>query len=176
MTGFRFLFSKSVVASMDSLDHELKEYFRESTSFRSRVRNGTVVIVDRQTDLFDFLRDLTTRFQLKFQVVQVDDAENARRMLSEIGQRRVKVVVINSSLIFGSESGGRLVQWVSEWFPEIPVWVIDCPPERDAEVHKLSQRIGILRTGEPFSEYIDILGFPARCREQMTEPQFVTSR
>jgi hypothetical protein len=173
MTAFGFLFGRRVVESIDSLDRELKDYFRESASFRSRVRSGTVVIVDKTTALFDFLRELTTRFQLKFQVVHIDDAENARRMLSEIGQNNVKVVVINGDLLFESANGMMLAQWVSEWLPEIPVWVTDCPPEKDSEVHRSSQRIGILRKGEPLAEYIDILGFPTRCRERVTEPQLV---
>jgi len=169
MTGFRLIFSRSVVESMDSLDHELKEYFRESTSFRSRARNGTVVIVDKTTGLFDFLSDLVKRCQLKFRVVHVDDAKNARKVLIEIGQKSVKVVVINSELLFASSNGVTLAQWVNEQLPEIPVWISECPPEKDSEVRKSSQRIGIIRKGEPLAEFINILGFPPRCHEQAGE-------
>jgi hypothetical protein len=169
MTIFRLLFGKRVMDSVDSLDRELKDYFRESASFRSRVRNGTVVIVDETTVLFDFLSSLTQSCKLKFQVVHVDDVENARKMLGEIGQSNVKVIVISSGLFFESANGVALAKWVNEWLPEVPVWVSDCSPEMEDEVHGLSRRIGILHKGSPLAGYIDILGFPTRCREQTTK-------
>lgn len=174
MSIFRLFFGKRVAESIDSLDRELKDYFRESASFRSRVRNGTVVIIDETTILFEFLSSLTQSCKLKFQVVHVDDVENARKMLSEIGQSNLKVIVISSSLFFESASGVALARWVSERLPEVPVWVSDCPPEMEDEVHGLSRRIGVLRKGSSLAGYIDILGFPTRCREQTTEHQLAS--
>jgi len=165
MTGFRLFFGKSMVDSVDALDRELKSYFRESTSFRSRARNGTVVIIDKVTDLFDFLSGLVSDCHLKFRVVHVDNALNARKLLEEIGQANVKSVVINSDLLFEPVNGLTLAQWVNETYPEIPVWVSECPPEKDDEVHRVSRRVGILRKNESPAEYINVLGFPSRCLE-----------
>ena len=171
MAGFHLFFSRSMTESIDSLDRELKSYFRESTSFRSRARNGTVVIIDQVTDLFAFLSGLVNRCRLKFQVVHVDNVLNARKLLEEIGQVNVKSVVINNNLLFEPiEDGITLAQWISQTYPEIPVWISECPPERDKDVHKVSQRVGILRKNESPQEYINVLGFPSRCLEHV-EPK-----
>jgi hypothetical protein len=162
----RLLFGKRVVDSVESYDRELSAYFQASTSLRSRARRGTVVVVDKSPALYQFLDMLVSRCNLKFCVYHVDDAKVARRVLAELGQENVKVVVINSDLLFASANGVTLSQWVNEQFPEIPVWISDCPPEKDKEIRKNSMRVGIIARGEPLKDYIEVLGFPSKCKTQ----------
>ena len=165
MTKFNLFLSRGVVESMKSLDDELREYFQTSTSFRSRARNGTIVIIDQSTGLFDFLNSLVQKCQLKFRVVQVDDAKNARKLLEELGQRNVKAVVIHSKLLFKPTNGETLAQWVNENYPDIPVWISECPPDKNNTVRQTSQRVGIIDAGCARVKYLEMLGFPSRCRE-----------
>ena len=167
MSAFRLLFSRRVVDSIDSLDHELKSYFHESTSFRSSIRKGTIIIIDRATDLFDFLGDLIKNCQLKFRILHIADPGNARKIIEEVGSNNIKAVVINSLLL--SENGATLSQWLNANHPEVPVWISDCPPDKDEAIRKNSQRVGILRKRESFIEYIDVLGFPSRCHDHVSE-------
>ena len=166
MTSLRLFFRQSVVDSVASFDKELGSYFQASTSFRSRARKGTVVVVDKSPELYKFLDMLITKCSLKFCVYHVDDAKMAKKVIAELGQENVKVLVINSDLLFASANGTTLSQWVNEQFPEIPVWISDCPPDKDKEIRKTSQRVGIIPRGEPMVDYVDVLGFPSRCRTQ----------
>jgi hypothetical protein len=165
MTGLRLILKKSVVESIDSLDHELKDYFRESTRYRSRMRNGTIIIIDQTRELFDFLSKLVSQCQLQFRVIHLDSAKNARRVLFEIGPKNIKAVIVTTELLFASANGDTFAQWVNEQYPEIPVWVSQCSPDQENRVRRDSQRVGIMHEGSPLAEFIDVLGFPPSCRE-----------
>jgi hypothetical protein len=104
---------------------------------------------------------------LKCRIVHVDDAKNARKALAELGQHDVKAVVINADLLFASANGVTLAEWVNREYPDIPVWISDCPPEKDSEVRKASRRVGILQRGTSLAEYVDLLGFPPHCAKHV---------
>lgn len=156
-------FQKSVVASMKAVDAELDSYFRTATKFRSRARNGTVVIVDPSTSLYSFLDELVNRCNLRFCLYHVKDAPTARKVLAELGEEHVKVVVINCDLLFASANGVTLAQWIEKYFPNIPIWISECSKDRSGEIRKLSRRVGIIPKGEPLTSFVDVLGFPSRC-------------
>jgi hypothetical protein len=163
--ALRFFFGKSVVDSMTSFDAELKNYFRASTSFRSRARIGTVVIIDKSPTLYNFLEYLVKKCNLKFCIYHVAEAKDAKKVVAELGSDNIKVVVISGEMLFDSANGATLAQWINEKFPDIPVWISECTPEMDTRIRKTVQRVGIMSMGESLADYADVLGFPSSCRE-----------
>jgi hypothetical protein len=164
MTALNIFFKQSVIDSVLSLDRELDNYFQESISYRSRARKGTVVIVDKSPSLYAFLDMLISKCNLKMCVYHVEDIKIAKKVIAELGEENVKVAVINSDFLVDPVDNTNLAQWVSEYFPAIPIWVSDCPPGHGREIRKTSQRVGIIPKGEPIFEYVGILGFPSKCK------------
>jgi len=166
MIAIRMFQRKGVLDAVDSFNRELCSYFQTSTTFRSRARRGTVVVVDKSPSLYEFLDMLIKKCGLDFCAYHVDDAKTARKVLAELGQENVKVVVINSDLLFASANGTTLSQWINDQFPDIPVWISDCPLDKNDEIRKQSMRVGIIPRGERMEEYVDVLGFPSKCRTE----------
>jgi hypothetical protein len=150
---------------MTSFDAQLKDYFRESTSLRSRARVGTIVIIDRSPALYSFLEYLVKQCKLNFCIYHVPESKDAKRVVSELGTENIKVVVINGELICESANGTTLAQWINEQFPDIPVWISDCTPEVSKKMSGYKQRVGMVSRGESFADYATAFGFPSSCQE-----------
>lgn len=145
-----------------AFESEVRTYFQATTRYRSRVRLGTIVIVDKSEEMSDFLKDLAERCGLSAKILRYDDVEAAKCLICQLGSEHVKVVVVNSELLSGQE---EFVTWMNNEFTDIPVWISDCPIELDGELRSNGLRVGIVHQGVPLPFYADIVGFPVSARD-----------
>lgn len=148
--------------TMKRFDHSLGDYFQTTVKYRTRVRKGTILIIDVDSSLHDFLTELMKRCDLPIRVIHTDTVESAKEVVIKLGPKEIKVVVVNSNLLECNDAS--FAKWLNVKFPEIPLWLSECPEGSDVLFRDEIARIGILKRGEPLSDYVDILGFPEVCK------------
>ncbi len=158
-----FFLRNSVERSVKDFDKELASYFTTTRNVRSRMRTGTIVLVDTDQELYKFLDFLVAKCGLPVSVVHVEMVCCARNAIRDIGADNVKAVIIDVNMLGDDLNGTSLPAWLSREHPRIPVWVSHCPPEKEKTIRKTMFRVGIFGEHARREDYVHALGLPAVC-------------
>lgn len=154
-----FSFSKK----KESGNH-LDNYLDASLKFRSSIRKGTIVILERGFDMTNFLKVLSWQGGLQTDIVRETDFEKVRSIVLEIGENSIKSIIIDGDEI-SSESGIEFLEWFIKNYPKIPIWVGNCKEEKKTWLKQTIKRVGIFSVNEPIENIIKSLGFSSKCLE-----------
>jgi DNA-binding response OmpR family regulator len=123
-----------------------------------------MVVVDPSDKLSSFLTFMVEHCGLDVDVIHLKSTIEAKKAIEEMGAREVKVVIMDTSMVNVHANGDSLPSWMDKRFPNVPVWVNNCEPEREKMVRGLSMRAGVILDGHPVTDFVDILGFPGDAR------------
>jgi hypothetical protein len=125
------------------------------------MRSGTIVLVNRDVKLYEFLDTLVTRCGIPVMVVHMEVICCAQKAIRDIGLKNVKAVVVDAEMLERDANGLNFLGWLSKDCPEIPVWVSRCSPEKAKEIKKSMSRVGVI--GASRLDYVQALGLPVEC-------------
>jgi len=154
---------KNTKASVLGFDRELRQYLDVSRKFRSRLRGGAILVVDKFTKTRKFLSSLVGECSVETDVLYFDDIKSAKKTISELGPSGVKVVVIDSGMV-DLRNGSSLPTWLEKEYPEIPVLVFNCDvKDKTLFMSRLSGRTGLVDANVPLYEFVEQAGLPTVC-------------
>jgi hypothetical protein len=159
----RLFMRSSAEKSLQEFDDKIDTYFKTSRKYRSKLRRGSVVLLDEDPEMFKFLNFIVEKCSLPIGVVHVASELCAMKIINDIGSNNVKAVIINEKFLGDCSDPNSFSMWVREQFPKIPVWVTDCNPERTDFIKSKTSRIGVIQENEPLTEVAMELGFPEEC-------------
>lgn len=154
----RLFASERVKKSIDDFDNELGNYFSTARKYRSSIRRGSIVILDNNDSLFRLLTFLTEKCNLRGGVVHVDRGCCAKKAVEDIGPEKVKAIVIDENMLGESMNGDSFTQWLSDNYPNIPVWVANCDKEREAWIKNQTRKVGTLDKEESLASIAEAIG------------------
>jgi len=161
----RLFMKGDVEQSLKDFEGGLEEYFATSIRYRSRLRRGSVVLLDDGDDMFRFLGFLSEKCGLEVGVVHVKEAASAKKAVEDIGPLEVKAVVIDSGMLDDSVNGGSLPSWMEQNHPRIPVWVVNCESDKKRWIRSRMSKVGVIGDDAPLAAVAEAIGFPDKCQK-----------
>jgi len=152
---------KNSVALFDSA---LDGYFNSCRNYRSKIRKGTVLVVDDNSEIANFLRFLVEHCHLSINVEQMSKASKAsdiRKCIDRMGAENVKAIIMDSHVWRVTATA----EWMDKNFPNIPIFISNCDPESEPAIKTTACRAGIMTTLHPLVDYVDALGLPDECHD-----------
>jgi len=165
----RLFMKESVEKSMKDFEEGLENYFATSRQHRSRKRRGSIILLDKTEDMFDFFNFLSDKCGLDLSIIRVLDEQSARKAIEDLGEDSVKAVVIESSMVDESLNGGSLVCWLQSNYSTIPVWISNCEDEKRDLIRSQTMKIGIIEKNTALDKIVEILGFPKECENMVSQ-------
>jgi hypothetical protein len=157
------LFRRSIESSIKDLDDKIENYFATSRKYRSTVRQGSIVLLDKGNGMYDFLSFLVDRCGLEIGLIHLKDASSAKRAIQNAGVENIKAVIIESDMIDESANGNSLPSWLEREHCKIPIWVFNCGKSTINWIQTHTHRVGIFTPSKKLTEVIEDLGFPQEC-------------
>ena len=161
----------NVEKSLQDFDDGLENYFATSRQYRSSKRRGSIVLLDSSERMFKFFKFISEKCNLELGIIHVVDEESAKKAVEDLGQKNVKAVVVDSSML--SESlKGNLTCWLQNECPKIPVWITNCEIDRKKLIRSQTINIGIIEKNATLSKIAQSIGFPKEC--EIFIPEFAS--
>ena len=158
-----FFMRKSTEKSITDFDESLDKYFEEARKYRSSLRKGSIILLDKHEKLFKFFSFLVEKCGLDVGVIKVSSPEEVWRTANDLGLQDVKAVVIDSD-VFEEELVNRLKK-----NSRIPVWVVNCGDDVKKRKCCLTSKVGIIEKEAPLIEVAEMVGFPKECEKFAAE-------
>lgn len=158
----------NVEKSLQDFDDGLENYFATSRRYRSSKRRGSIVLLDSSERMFNFFKFLSDKCGLKLGIIHVVDEESAKKAVADLGQKNVKAVVVDSSML-GDSLKGSLTCWLSSECPKIPVWITNCELDKKNLIRSQTINIGIIEKNATLSKIAQSVGFPKECEIFISE-------
>lgn len=163
------LFRGNVEQSIKDFDDGLEKYFSTSRKYRSRLRKGSIVLLDDNSDLFDLFTFLNDKCGLDVGIVHIGEACCAKKAVEDIGPGNVKAVVIDENMLGKSMNGDSFPSWLNKNFPRIPVWVVNCSQEKKVWIRRQTRKVGVLIKGVSLLKVVEAVGYPSECEVFMDQ-------
>jgi len=161
----RLFMKGNVEKSLRDFDDGLERFFSTSRKYRSTIRRGSIVLLDKKMKMFEFFTYLVRECGLEVGVVHVEEAASAKKAIGDIGAYDVKAVVIDSEMLGESLNGDSLPSWLAKNYPRIPIWVINCAEEKKNQIRSQSRRVGIIEESATLETVAETVGFPEECQK-----------
>ena len=165
----RFFMRNKAEKSLRDFDKGLQEFFSTTRKYRSSLRRGSIVLLDDDSDMFDFLMFLTKKCGLDVGVIHVTEAVNAKQAVKDLGAYNVKAVLIDSRMVEKTLNGDSFPSWLRKECPRVPVWVVNCKKETGSWIRSQSAGIGVIEEEATLARVAETIGFPDECQKFIKE-------
>jgi hypothetical protein len=159
----------NVEKSLKDFDDGLENYFATSRRYRSSKRRGSIVLLDKNEVMFKFFKFLSDKCGLKLGIIHVTDELSAKKAIEDLGQKNVKAVVVDASMLGDSLNSNSLTCWIGQECSSIPIWVTNCEIGRRDWIRSQTIKIGIIEKTATLSKIAEAVGFPKECESFISE-------
>jgi len=163
------LFSSRSERSLQDFDDGLETYLSSSRKYRGLLRTGSIVLLDKDNRVYDFLKFLVSQCGLNVGIVHLTDARRATEAVRDLGVDNIKGVVIDSAMLGDSMNGDSFQNWLTTEHPKVPVWAVNCVPERSRWIRSQTSHISVIGEQESLANVALAIGFPEECREMAAQ-------
>ena len=149
---------------LEGIAKKLEGYFDRTRALRTVARNGAIIVISEDPSTFNFLQFLVKEGHLRTSAMHFGHPAAACVAIDDAGEGAIKAIIIDGELRKVKLKGAKtILEWLSEAYPGIPVFVDRCPPEDESDIRQVSSRIGIFKDGTPRQAYVKALGLPPSC-------------
>jgi DNA-binding NarL/FixJ family response regulator len=159
----------SVEKSLKDFDDGLEKYFATTRKYKSSLRRGSIVLLDKNDKLFKFFKFLSDKCGLELGVMHVMEDSSAKKAIEDLSSTGVKAVVVDCSMLGDSLNGDSLISWLAKENPSIPIWVVNCGNKQKEWIRSQSIKIGVIEEDSTLKALAETVGFPKECENFIHE-------
>ena len=137
-------------------DKCIENFFESSRQYRMTSRCGDIAVVDNRDRMFSYLSLLIPKFDRTVRIIHAKTGCEGKRVIQN--SNAIRGVIIADHMLGDSLNNDSFVDWMGKNYPEIPIWVFDCPSARKSWIRQQTQRLGVCNAGTSVMDIIKFLG------------------